>query len=163
MIRNCVLWLVMLGLSSLAILIIAELSMRMIGHQPTTFRSYINEPRFFEYDPLLGWRNKPGIYNYAAYTRGEANIDMSILSDGQRITSKNTEINGPPTSSVLMIGCSYTFGFAVSDQDTFAWKIQTKNPKVRILNYGSNAYGTYQSLLKLKQVLPQIKMPKKII
>jgi len=52
---------------------------------------------------------------------------------------------------VLFCGCSFTQGFAISDDETFAYKLQERRPDVEILNFGTAGYGTYQCLLRLRR------------
>lgn len=64
---------------------------------------------------------------------------------------------------LVMIGGSYTHGNAISDDETFPWKLQQMLPQLEVLNYSVGGYGTLQSLLKLQQVLPEIRQRKLII
>jgi hypothetical protein len=57
------------------------------------------------------------------------------------------------------LGGSFTEGFAISDHETFAWKLQERFPRMRVRNYGHGGYGTYQSLLLLEQVLSRRPAP----
>jgi hypothetical protein len=50
-----------------------------------------------------------------------------------------------------VIGCSYTQGWAVTDQETYPWHLQAEFPSHAFLNYGTAGYGTYQSLLALER------------
>src|SRR5262249_3845455 len=47
---------------------------------------------------------------------------------------------GAPTA--LFIGCSFTQGWAISDQETFPWGVQEHFPAARVLNAGTAGYGT---------------------
>src|SRR5262249_12408647 len=60
---------------------------------------------------------------------------------------------GAPTA--LFIGCSFTQGWAISDQETFPWGVQEHFPAARVLNAGTAGYGTYQSLLGLSEPSPR--------
>ncbi len=59
----------------------------------------------------------------------------------------------------MVLGGSYTMGWAIPDEDTFVWKLQRAFPSFLWLNYGTGAYGTYQSLLRLKRHLRTAKRP----
>jgi hypothetical protein len=52
-----------------------------------------------------------------------------------------------------LIGGSFAQGWAVSDADTYAWRMSEAFPEVEWLNYGTGGYGTYQSLLALRRHL----------
>lgn len=94
-------------------------------------------------DPVRGWRNRPGSYD-SPYGQ------VTILGDGSRATSRT-----PPQSDrkIVFIGGSFTFGQSVGDEETFAWQLQASDPSRRYLNYGSGAYGSYQALLTLEELL----------
>lgn len=139
----------------------AELLARAIGLKPIQSGHFKNEPTVHIPDPILGWRNKPGNYNYPAYVDGSDNIQITILPNGERVTKH--ESPNANLKQVVMVGCSFTQGWAVSDQDTFAWKLQANNVHLDIRNYGTSGYSTYQTLLNLQQILPTMSNPKFII
>jgi hypothetical protein len=148
-------------LSAIILIIGAELMARAIGLRPIQSKHFANEPIVHVADPVLGWRNKPGSYNYAAYVSGSDNIQITILPNGERATKSGP--TKPDLKQLITIGCSFTQGWAVSDQDTFAWKLQDKNPHLDVRNQGTSGYSTYQALLSLQQVLPTMSDPKFII
>ena len=81
---------------------------------------------------------------------------MSFLPDGSRATGSSQDVDA---ESLILVGGSLTQGFAVSDHETFAWKLQQKHPGVTVTKYGTGAYGTYQSLLTLEQVFARQETP----
>lgn len=106
-------------------------------------------------DPVLGWRNRPGVYRSHEGTHEP----MTFLPDGSRVTGAPQDGN----TSVLVVGCSYATGYGVRDQETFAWKLQERFPDLRIRNYAVSGYGTYQSLLFLRELLDQRGMRPKVV
>jgi hypothetical protein len=54
---------------------------------------------------------------------------------------------------VVFVGCSFTQGWGLDDAETFAWRLQQRLPEVRVRNFGTGGYGTYQSLLRVEKVL----------
>jgi hypothetical protein len=125
-----------------------EVVLRTAGYRPARTlvfgppRATIHEP-----DPHLGWRNKAGAFIWPG--RGE-DIRLTFWPGGMRAT-------GPaPVAgyrSVLVLGCSFTQGWAVSDDETFPWKLQASFPTTRFVNLGTAGYGTYQSLLAMERYL----------
>jgi hypothetical protein len=81
---------------------------------------------------------------------------MRFEADAARSTGGRPGSGG---GTVAIVGGSFTEGFAISDDETFAWKLQERFPGLRIRNYGHGGYGTYQSLLLLERVLSQRPAP----
>jgi hypothetical protein len=110
------------------------------------------------YEPHLelGWRNRPGTFSISFLPGGEP-LQWTILGDGKRSTSAEH----PPARPVIaLIGCSFTQGIGLSDDETYAWNLQAKNPDVAIWNYGTGGYGTYQSLLVLETLFRNLRSPR---
>ena len=106
-------------------------------------------PVLQEPDAVLGWRNKKGSVVWPG--QGEdagKDIRMTFWADGLRATAPAPELDRP---HVVVIGCSYTQGWAVTDDETYAWKLQSEFPSHAFLNFGTAGYGTYQSLLSLER------------
>jgi len=119
------------------------------------------EPTFNEPDPQLGWKLKEGHYQIPPYSGDGKPIALTILLGGRRITSP-TSCGESKKPKVIAAGCSYTFGWAVSDEETYPWQLQKHWTDREILNYGTGGYSTYQTLLLLEKILPAIK-PEKVI
>jgi hypothetical protein len=155
--------LIAISLGVLISLCLAELTTRFAGFEPWRYSPKdLGEPTMHEFDPILGWKNKPGHYSYPAYRGVGPNVQVTFLNDGSRATSGN-HIHASSTKSVVFVGCSFTEGWAVSDYETYPWKLQEKFPAAKFYNYGTAGYGTYQSLLMLERVLPRIKSPAAVI
>jgi hypothetical protein len=107
-----------------------------------------DEPRINEPDPVLGWRARPGRYELPAYRAGARRAIVTIWPGGLRATARERR---PRPDPVLVLGCSYTQGWAVSDAETYAFKLQRRFPELEILNAGTSAWSTYQSLLRLRE------------
>ncbi|MGA7414707.1 MAG: hypothetical protein WBW33_29830 [Bryobacteraceae bacterium] len=98
-------------------------------------------------DPVLGWRNNPGVY---PSNEGDHQL-MTFLPDGSRAT-------GAPEgrdTSILILGCSFSSGYGVRDQETYSALLQQRFPDERVRNFAVSGYGTYQSLLLLKELVEQ--------
>jgi hypothetical protein len=105
-----------------------------------------------EPDPVLGWKNKPGSYVVPPYQPSGQAVHVTFLDDGRRRTRANSTMTGG--EKLVLVGDSYTQGWAINDEETYAWKLQERIPSLQVLNFGTGAYGSYQSLLLLEQVLP---------
>lgn len=138
---------------------ILEIGVRLQGHRPWTFVG--NDPRIpiiFEADPVLGWRPKPGVYTLPAYDWSGA-AHVTIRADRSRATGAPPE----QTPELVFIGCSFTFGWGVTDEETFAGVLQQRRPQWRVMNLGVPAYGGYQSMLRLEQLLASGVKPKRVL
>jgi hypothetical protein len=104
-------------------------------------------------DPVLGWTTRPGVGH--AYETGR--VAMTFWPDGQRASSSTSD--KPAKHTVLLMGCSFTAGLGVADDETFAWRLNELYPDVRFENHGVPGYGTYQSLLLLERLLRERRGP----
>jgi hypothetical protein len=142
-------------------LIAAEVVLRVAGVTPYQPRADIeNEPLVHVPDDVRGWRTSPGHFVAPAYVPGGVSTEVTILPDGSRATAP-----APSTADVelLFVGCSFTFGWAISDDETMAWRVQHDRPDLHVVNRGVNAYGTYQALLLLEELLGRGERPARVI
>ena len=95
-------------------------------------------------DPVLGWRNNPGVHRVHEGTHEP----MTILADGSRATG------APPGdgTTVVVVGCSNVEGYGIRDDETLAWQLQRRFPNLRVRNFATPGYGTYQSLMLLREL-----------
>jgi hypothetical protein len=138
-------------------LIAAEILLRAIGILP--WRDHPGPsngaPALYEPHPILGWRNRPGTVINSRPVGGP--FRWTILADGRRSTGSE----GPPGRPIVaLIGCSFTQGIGLSDDETYAWSLQARNPQLEIRNYGTGGYGTYQSLLVLERLFADPRSPR---
>jgi hypothetical protein len=124
----------------------AEVAARFIGYHPTPRRLYA--ANWIAFDPGLGSTNRPD--TRVRWGQGIA----SFLPDASRRTADPTVT---ASTHWLLIGCSYTQGFGLADPDTFGWKLQARFPTVTLTNFGTGAYGTYQSLLRFRMERPRLR------
>jgi hypothetical protein len=151
--------LVVIGLT--AALGSAELALRLMGRQPFRYLGVQSrEPTMYDTDPEFGWIPKPGAYVVPAYSQGAPDIPFTLLEDGTRATSRD---NPRGKDGVAFVGCSLTLGWAIADDETFAWRLQERFPSVHVLNYGRGAYGTYQSLQTMERMLDAPDPPRLVL
>lgn len=137
-----------------------EALVRIAGDPPFRAAPYRGEPRLLEPDGSLGWRNKPGRYVYPGYTPGSPPIRILVWKDGARAT-RPTEDGGGDV--LLLLGDSWTFGSAISDEETYAWKLQRMFPRLDVRNYGTRAFGTMQCMLLLERLLQSGLRPRWVV
>lgn len=136
--------------STLAALLAAEWVARELGALPWRASSAREgEPVIHEFDAELGWRNRECRERIASYApRRDPPTCFTGWPGGRRATSGAIT---PRPRRVVVLGCSYTQGWAISDEETYAWRLQERFPEVELFNYGTAGYGTYQSLLALER------------
>ncbi len=66
----------------------------------------------------------------------------------------------PPERAVLFIGCSYTFGLCVNDNETMPWQTALLMPQRSVYNYGVGAYGP-QQMVELFKTPVETQIPQK--
>ena len=151
------LWTATLLISGILTLGIAEVVLRLSGRTPW---GYVNndarEPTMRQPDARLGWKAKQGSFVVPAYDPSGADARFQFDARGRRRTRASEAASG---SELVVVGGSYTQGWAISDEETFPWKLQERFPSLNVMNYGTAAYGSYQSLLVLENELPRLKSP----
>ncbi len=149
------------GVSIAAVLLGAEVLLRLNGFEP--FRPHAvdaDEPAIFEPHPTLGWVHRPGEHLFPPFSPGAEEVRMRFLADGSRATGHAAPAGRP---SLVLVGGSFTEGFAVNDEDTFAWKLQARFPELAVRNFGTGGYGTHQSLLVLERLLEEDPPPRRVV
>lgn len=132
---------------------IGELVFRIADRTPPDVRRTYKPPHLHPYHPVLGWKNQAGLYEFPyPKTPEEPERKVTIWLGGMRATAP-TSVTYPSKNVVMMMGCSITLGWGIDDRETCAWKLQTMRPDLRILNFGTGAYGTYQAYLLLKSII----------
>ena len=136
-------------ISIVIITLLLEVILKFSGKSTWYYISSLNEPIVNEFDEKLGWKPKKGIYKFPPYSENGKETKFTILEDGKRATDL---IKNNSSKSLILLGGSFTQGQAVSDNQTYAWKLQKSLPKIDVSNYGVGGYGTYQSFLKLEEI-----------
>lgn len=67
----------------------------------------------------------------------------------RQVPSSRNELN----PELLMLGCSFTYGYGVNDDENFAAILQKQFPDLSIANRGVIGYGTVQSLMQLREAV----------
>ncbi len=134
--------------SFLASLLASEIVLRGLGREPKHFTSgtQFGAGDDFTQDPVLGWVNKPGTHR--SFEPGQR--AFTVTRDGMRGTRSRVS---PNEQEILVVGGSFTFGYGVEDDETFAHVLSTAHPHIGFPNIASPGYGTVQSLLSLKRFL----------
>lgn len=114
---------------------------------------------FYDKDSLLGYKHKPGKFEIKLKKNFFFSINHNHL--GLRITQSKKDTLMLP--EIWMMGCSFTHGWSVNDQETFPWIIQSKLKKYKIVNWGTSGYGTVHFYLQLKKALEEGYKPEIVV
>jgi hypothetical protein len=129
-------------------LALTEAGLRVLGFNPRRAASPRLGPSISMPDAKLGWVNRPG--TYLSPEAGKA--AMTFLVDHSR-RSWEAPAKTAQRGEVLVVGCSFTQGFGIADEDTFSYLLNQRYPHLMFHNFGTGGYGTYQSLLRIEQNL----------
>ena len=139
----------------------AELMLRWRGAMPwLQLPKPPNQPVLASEDPVLVWDNKPGRHVFPGYSPEVKEVTITVEPDGSRSAGPTPS---RPKARVALLGDSIAFGWAISDDETFAWKLQARFPDVAFVNHGVSGYGTYQSFLKMRRLMAEDPPPDLIL
>ncbi len=103
------------------------------------------------FDPELGWTYVPDNAVQQPFVAGLPPVEVVTGGNGARVQVQGTVFD-PQAPSALLVGGSFTFGYGVAYQDTFASQLeQILAGQLQVVNLGVEAYGTDQSLLLLQR------------
>jgi hypothetical protein len=130
------------ALTILALEGIARLGEGTAAEGGTTFADYS------EYDPLLGWRKRPGAR--LVFRRREYSVDFALNSHGLR--DREREYEAPPeTVRILALGDSFVEGFGVPLEQTVTQVLEDSLRRagypVEVVNGATTGYSTDQEYL----------------
>lgn len=76
-------------------------------------------------------------------------VRYTFDDNGHRITPAAI---GKPEADLLLFGCSYTFGYALENDETWAWRLsELLGPSWLVTNYAFMAFGAQQMLALLEE------------
>jgi hypothetical protein len=108
---------------------------------PDTRKIYVNDPQF-------GYKHAPNTRGTEIKKKKDVEIyhcTYNLDSFGRRITPQP---DVEPEHAVIFIGCSFTFGLGVNDDQTMPWQFALKAPTRAVYNYGTAGWGA-QHMLEL--------------
>lgn len=129
---------------------LAELGLRVTG-RPFQARWTPSENALAQFDPEIGWTYIPGRSHVRTFGRDRRQVAIHFDSIGARVPSPG-QISDPAAPTVLLVGCSYTFGHGLPYEETFAGRMAA-DPSfpLQVVNLGVQGYGTDQALLWLER------------
>jgi hypothetical protein len=128
-----------------------EIILRIITPSPKYDRD--SEFVFYEYNEILGWKNKPGASGvfYIPDSESYVQINSKGLRDEEYDYGKKEGIK-----RIEFYGDSFTWGYGVNEEDRFADIFGEKlnsiaDNKYETINFGTTGYGTDQQYLLLRE------------
>lgn len=159
-------------LSVVLVLLLATLSLaalevaaRIAGWEPWTVEDpgVRVEPggRLFATDPELGYTHIAG--RFQVELASGFSFDVTHDEDTLRLTSPSSSVRPASIPEIWLLGCSFTHGWSLNDDDSYPWRLQQLLPGYRIVNFGVSGYGTVQSLIQLRRALDAGERPAAVI
>ncbi|MCA9283605.1 MAG: SGNH/GDSL hydrolase family protein [Phycisphaerales bacterium] len=158
--RKALLYLAYLLVLAAVAIVAGEIVVRLKGVRPWQPEplAVTVEPggRLFTPKPGVGYGHLPGRYTITLGTGYR--FTVTHLPNGLRITHPLATYDttaGTPSGrpEIWIFGCSFTYGWSVSDEDTYAWKLQELLPEYEVVNFGVNGYGTVHALLQFREAI----------
>jgi len=155
--------LALLIFSVLMTLIGAEIGLRAMGYRPARLEKVKmlvdKEGKLLVSHPTIGHANRPGEFTQTTHT--SYTWSANHLSNGQRLTQPLRAYSDEYSKDqIWILGCSFTYGWSLNDDETYPWLLQKKLPNYDIANFGVIGYGTLQSFLQFRQALTEQQKPK---
>lgn len=147
----------------IAVCLLTLLSMVAVGefyfrHKLPCYSDELKRPAS-QKDDILGWTNRQIADEFPSFSSNRQNITVTHTADGRRITAADEPGKPDNRHQIIIVGGSLTYGYGLSDEETWPWLFQKNTPCFQVLNYGTPGYGTYQCLLMLERVLPRLSSP----
>jgi hypothetical protein len=155
-----------LALMATLTLAAAELLVRLTGVHPWVkgdLQAHVMPgDRLFTPHPTRGYAQLPGAF--VVTLPGGYSFTVTHLPGGFRIThplATYTDTRSKP--EIWIMGCSFTHGWSLNDQDTYPWLLQARLPQYEVVNYGVEGYGTLHALLQLREALTTQPPPRVVV
>ena len=105
---------------------------------------FLAERLHTEYDPLLGWVNRPNISIDHMY-----GPNVYLKTNGQRFRNKTDFTTKVPNGKIRVIcsGDSFTLGYGVDNANTWCNLLELIDPRIQSVNMGQGGYGVGQAYL----------------
>jgi lysophospholipase L1-like esterase len=104
---------------------------------------------FWEYDPDLGWRHRPGMTG-RFQKPGIFDTKVTINSRGFR-GREYADNPAPGVRRVVVLGDSIVWGYGVEDNQTFTHLLERQGRNLEVINLAVSGYGTDQESLLLEK------------
>ena len=123
----------------------------VMGYRPYHNNDYrvVSSPKDpYIADEKLGIQLNEGVFNFVLNEK--IKFTATHDSNGNRVIPSN---NHDSNEKVVFLGCSYTYGYGVNDNESYPAITQEKHPEWNVQNTAVVGYGTAQHLLQLRELL----------
>lgn len=147
----------------ISILVCFEIALRIVGAKPFLQKDYhITSIPSHPYigDDTMGIILNPGTYTLTLNKKHSFKATHNNLHHRKVYFSSSSKDTLP---IVATMGCSFTYGYGVNDNEHFTSLLQQRYPNFRFVNYGVIGYGTTHSYLQLLQLEQQNIFPNIVI
>jgi len=143
---------IVLFITICAMLVAAEVLVRIFSIAPKGDKWVGADKRWYEYDPLYGWRKIPNVNATRISVKGQNSVLFRVNSKGLRGPEYPYE---KPANEyrILFLGDSFTEGFMIKEEDHFAEVMKRRlnslksKEHIEALNSGVAGWSTDQELL----------------
>jgi hypothetical protein len=129
-------------------LLLAEGAARVMARSARGGKEQLERNRYTEYDPVLGWRKKPGAP--VVYDRREYHVEYRVNSRGLRGPERAYR-KTPGTPRVLALGDSFVEAFMADNASTVTSRLEShlggRGCRAEVINGGTVGYSTDQEYL----------------
>jgi hypothetical protein len=112
--------------------------------------------------PVLGFMSSPNVVDKTvdaiAVCGTRVRYRMSSDAEGRRPTSRTPRLES--AENVFVFGCSASYGWLLSDEDTYSWLLQESLPEANVYSFAEPGYGTHHALLQLMEQIRAGRIPK---
>ncbi|MBF0194151.1 MAG: SGNH/GDSL hydrolase family protein, partial [Magnetococcales bacterium] len=133
-----------------------EGTLRLLNYQ----QQVLIPPYLYDNHPKSWWTLRPDFKG--SIEREAKTVEYNINSQGIRAPNNLPE-KSDDRESVFIIGDSFTFGWGVNEEETFARvldnKLKKKNLPIDVVNLGIAGYGTKQSYERLLEYSARLGTP----
>ncbi len=139
-------------------LVLLEVVLRCVGMKPYQQAAYSVESvpgPFISPDPNYGFQLAPG--SFAATINDSLSFSVAHSTEGFRNPIDSLSKKAP---SMLMLGCSFTYGWGVNDNQTVTALLQEAfGSELQIRNQAVPGYGTVHGFMQLQKLIKQGNSP----
>lgn len=106
-------------------------------------------------DANYGYFPRPRILAYSSFVPGEK-IPVAFDENGFRIPEGSSEVDEHTRPTILFLGCSFTHGYGVLAEKTFAW-LAADAVGAKALNAAGSGWGVSQMVLRARDEIPRLR------